>query len=88
MRDALMQVRAEKPVQDAFMQVRSEKPVQLDEAKKVTKKERDRLEDQNEHGLLALKLAQAIYFYQVQLLLYRSSARMVYYHPCCILELG
>ena len=27
--------------------------------KKVTKKERDSLEDQNEHGLLALKLAQA-----------------------------
>ena len=33
--------------------------VDLDEAKKVTKKERDRLEDQNEHGLLALKLTQA-----------------------------
>ena len=37
--------------------------VELDEGpfapKKVTKKERDRLEDQNEHGLLALKLAQA-----------------------------
>ena len=32
---------------------------ELDEAKKVTKKERDRLEDQNEHGLLALKLTQA-----------------------------
>jgi hypothetical protein len=32
--------------------------VELDEAK-VTKKERDRLEDQNEHGLLALKLAKA-----------------------------
>jgi hypothetical protein len=31
---------------------------ELDEAK-VTKKERDRLEDQNEHGLLALKLAKA-----------------------------
>ena len=37
--------------------------VEIDEGpfapKKVTKKERDRLEDQNEHGLLALKLAQA-----------------------------
>ena len=33
--------------------------VELDEAKKVTKKERDRLEDQNQHGLLALKLTQA-----------------------------
>ncbi len=32
--------------------------VDLDEGK-VTKKERDRLEDQNEHGLLALKLTQA-----------------------------
>ena len=32
---------------------------ELDEAKKVTKKERDRLEDQNQHGLLALKLTQA-----------------------------
>ena len=33
--------------------------VELDEAKKVTKKERDRLEDLNQHGLLALKLTQA-----------------------------
>ena len=33
--------------------------VDLDEAKKVTKKERDRLEDLNQHGLLALKLTQA-----------------------------
>jgi hypothetical protein len=38
--------------------VKKLKEDELDEAK-VTKKERDRLEDQNEHGLLALKLAKA-----------------------------
>ena len=43
----------------AMKQIKSSyEEVDLDEGK-VTKKERDRLEDQNEHGLLALKLAQA-----------------------------
>ena len=42
-----------------YAQPMSQILAQMQEAKKITKKERDELEDDNQHGELALRLAQS-----------------------------